>query len=78
MCVDSMRARRRPKFISAEKRRAAGRNWAIFFVGKVPTNAPNGAHMAHMAHSEPRQANALVSTPMSVDPDARPLLPAAA
>ena len=43
-------------------------------VGTVPTDAPNGAHMAHMAHSELRQVNA----PMSVDPDARPLLPAAA
>jgi hypothetical protein len=47
-------------------------------VGTVPTNAPNGAHMAHTAHSEPRQPNAPVSTPMSVDPDERPLPPAAA
>ena len=47
-------------------------------VGTVPTNAPNGAHMAYTAHSEPRQANALVSTPMSVDLDERTLLPAAA
>ena len=79
MCVDpdartSSSKIQEPGVQRNDEPRAGNGHGPCIPVGMVPTDSPNDAHMAPMAHSEMRQVNA----PMSVAPDARPLLPAAA